>query len=177
MFLILGLSMFLLYAYNNYMDMVYMANDIYRSCKNWFEQFMNCKFHTVELSHITLDDTKYVFYEYSYNKDNYIIIAKPDKFTKTPYDVDTILSAHNSKSTIIRTKDIILMADAKTTNNEEIDVLDVIHKLCGPIGDFYKGTPVELEPEVIKLYVEKNKGIKIKNLKLLSAIGEEINLI
>ena len=177
MFLIFGLSMFMLYAYNNYMDMLYIANDIYRSCKNWLDQFLNCKFQDVKQDNITLNGIKYIFYEYSYNKNNYIIIATSDKFTKTPYDIDTILKAHNCKSTVIRTKDLLLLADAQTIDDTEVDVIDIIHKLCGPLGDFYKGTSVELAPTVIKLFIEKIKEIKIKNLKILSAIGEEINLI
>ncbi len=177
MFLILGLSMFLLYVYNNYMNIIYFLNDIYRLCKNWLDEFLNCKFQDIELNNITLNEDEYIFYEYSFNKNNYIIIAESNKFTKTPYDVNTILNAQNSKSTIIRTKDAILMANVKTDNDEEIDVLDIIHKLCGPLGDFYKETSVEMDPLLIKLYIEKIRQIKIKNLKLLSATGEEINLI
>ena len=55
------------------------------------------------------------------------------------------LSAHNSKSTIIQPKILYFTADAKPQVTKEIDVLDIIHKLCGPIGDFYKGT-AESEP-------------------------------
>ena len=65
----------------------------------------------------------------------------------------------------------------EVVESKEIDVIDIVHKLCGPLGDFYEGTPVELDPNVIKLYIEKIKLIEITNLKLLSATGEEINLI
>lgn len=177
MFFILGVSMFLLYVYNHYMNIVYFLNDTYRSCKCWLNNFLNCKFEDIELNNIILNGVEYVFYEYSFNKNNYIIIANSDKFIKTPYNINTILNAHNSKSTIIKTKDSIIMANAITIDNKEIDLLDIVHKLCGPLGDFYKETPVEMDPLIIKLYIEKIKRISIKNLKLLSATGEEINLI
>lgn len=177
MFFFLGSFLFVLYVYNNYMDIIYLFNNIYRTCNDYIGQYLNCKFKDCELKNITLGGNQYIFYEYSYNKNNYIIISELDKFTKTPYNIDNILKLHNSKSTVIHTKDLILMADAKTKDNKEIDVLDIIHKLCGPLGNFYKNTVVELDPKVIKLYIEKIKVIEITNLKLLSAIGEEINLI
>lgn len=177
MFFFLGLFLFVLYAYNNYMNIIYLLNNGYRSCKDYIDQYLNCKFREVELKNIILDGNKFIYYEYSYNKNNYIIISESDKFTKTPYNSANIMKIHNSKSTTIRTKDLILMADAKTKDNREIDVIDIVHKLCGPLGDFYEGTSVELDPNVIKLYIEKIKLIEITNLKLLSATGEEINLI
>ena len=152
-------------------------NNMYLSLKTTMEDYLYNSFNDVNISSFDIDNDEIIVYKYSYKNDNYIILSNINTFTKKPYTIHYIKTMQNNTDTSIHSKDNIIYATIQTTTGKEIDCIDYIQQLCGPLGDFYKTTQVEIKPNLLKIYLESVFKITIDKLIIMTSLGDEINLL
>lgn len=171
----LAMTLPVVYIYRN--SIILNLNNWYIQLKDVAKKYIHSSFVDIELTTKILNNSEVTIYKYSFDGDEYIILANSDVFTKTPYTIEHIRNSQISNSTVLRSKDNIIIADLITTENKSINCIEQIHRLCGPLGDFYKDTIVEISPCLLKQYLENALDLNIKTVDIMTSLGDEINLV
>ena len=170
---------FLPLLYKYWKPILLNINNIYFYTRDRYNNYVYKTFDEVDLKKMKIDNKDIIVYTFLYKNEEYIILSEKNTFTKTPYTIDYIKKKHDNSSTSIESKDNIIIADITPIGREQeiIDCLNHIHKLCGPLGDFYKGTPVEIKSDLLKKYLENILNINIMTLQIMTSLGEEKYLV
>ena len=152
-------------------------NNLYFWFRNITEDYIYQSFKDININKISIDNNEIIVYKYSYKNDNYIILSNINTFIKRPYTIEYIKKQQNSNDTSLHSKDNILCAEIETKDGQTIDCIEYIQKLCGPLGDFYKETSVEIKPIILKIFLESLFNTTIENLIIMTSLGDEINLL
>jgi len=152
-------------------------HSLYFWLKNITENYIYQSFKDININTIHIDNNEIIVYKYSYKNDDYIILSNINTFIKRPYTIEYIIKQQNSNDTSLHSKDNILCATIVTKDGQEIDCIKYIQQLCGPLGDFYKTTQVEIKPIILKIYLEKVFKTTIENVIIMTSLGDEIILL
>lgn len=155
----------LTYLYYNKFDILLTANEYYVLVKKYIKDKLANK--GLKVTSIKNIEENLNVIEYKYNESNYIVYSNN---TVLPYEKNEIEKVHNSKKMIKRDTDII-MGELVIDNSEkkiEIDILDLVRKLSGPLGNFYadkEGYSFEFKNLIktknyLEEYLEENESVK-----------------
>ncbi len=178
------LAMFIGLIWKNFYSVLVFVNGLYLNLKDWYLK-NNFNYNSFkEISKETIinrekDDKKIVIYDYKFRGSDYKIICDEDKFSHQPYSVNYIdeKQNHDTLELIKNTKDDIISAEL-VMEDLNVDYHEEVQKLCGPLGDFYEDTVVEMKTENLLCYLKKSfSGHKIKKLNVMTSDGEEHNLL
>jgi hypothetical protein len=114
------------------------------------------KFTTISSKTLTDKSTdKLIVYTYTFRNNQYIILSDPRTFKGVPYTVSYIDTQQSNKaiSMLTNTPNDIISSELILRDNTEIDYIDCIKMLAGPLGNFYKDTDCELTSSNLSIYL------------------------
>jgi len=185
--LLLGIGTgIMIYYYRKHIP--FILNDLYFLFKNvYYKHFLSNNF--IKIKEKSIPNSSLLIIEYIYKNSNYLIVKDKNKIYFPPYRMQFIESVRNDNSlnTIVKSdKDIIManlrysMIDNKNNANSEyeLDVLNLIQQLSGPIGNFYDNSENKsTKQELINFFQYKFKKYHIESLWIMLSDGNEFNLI
>ena len=178
------LIMFIGLIWKNFYSVLVFLNGLYLNIKDWYLK-NNFNFNSFkEISREIIldkkrDNKKVIIYDYKFRGSDFKIICDEDKFSHQPYSVKYIdeKQNHDTLELIKNTKDDIISAEL-VMKDMTIDYHEEIQKLCGPLGDFYEDTVVQISKDNLLCYLEKSFfSHEIIELNVMTSDGEEHNLL
>jgi hypothetical protein len=169
-----------IYTYFNQIQVLYWINSIYLKYRELKQSYFTNIFEPVSYCELSDNSNIIALYTYTFQSEQYKIIAHKNKLNKQPYTTEYIQNLRTSTAISMNSvsKESIISAYLMDDNNISRDYLSIIHELCGPLGDFYKNTSNQLTAVHLKLYIKHTfPNNNFTKLIIMRSNGNESDLL
>tara|TARA_Y100000389_G_scaffold24043_1_gene20707 strand:+ start:356 stop:925 length:570 start_codon:yes stop_codon:yes gene_type:complete len=160
-----------------------LANAYYVKLNDWYihNPYTVNKFSNKSSEILTNKSSdKLLLYTYTFRNNPYIILSDPITFKGVPYTVPYIdtQQSNTAISMLTNTPNDIISSELVLRDSTEIDYIDCIKMLAGPLGNFYKDTECELTSANLSIYLKIIfNEYDIVKVQYMLCNGEEYDLL